>query len=121
MDKTTLVLGASPKPDRFAYKAVRSLQRRNIPVIAIGRRDFDLEGIKIRKGKPEDIGPVHTVTLYLNPNNQKEYYDYILSLGPSRIIFNPGTWNPELAEMAAGEGIKVVNDCMLIMLNNGKF
>lgn len=121
MEKTTLVLGASPKPDRFAYKAVRSLQRRHIPVIAIGRKDYDLDGIKIRKGKPDDLGPVHTVTLYLNPKNQEEYYDFILSLEPARIIFNPGTWNPDFAERASGQGIQVVNDCMLIMLNNGKF
>ncbi|HCC71919.1 MAG TPA: hypothetical protein DEQ09_12325, partial [Bacteroidales bacterium] len=57
MEKTTLVLGASSKPDRFAYKAIRSLQRRNIPVIAIGRKDVDLDGIKIRQGQPTDIGP----------------------------------------------------------------
>ncbi|MCF8223034.1 MAG: CoA-binding protein [Bacteroidales bacterium] len=121
MDKTTLVLGASPKPDRFAYKAVRSLQRRNIPVIAIGRKDADLDGIRIRKGKPDKIGSVHTVTLYLNAKNQAEYYDYILSLNPRRIIFNPGTRNPELADMARKKGITVVEDCMLIMLNNGRF
>lgn len=121
MEKTTLVLGASPKPDRFAYKAVRSLQRRNIPVIAIGRKDADLDGISIRKGKPEDIGPVHTVTLYLSSKNQKEYYDYIISLEPSRIIFNPGTRNPELAELARRNGIEVVEGCMLIMLNNSEF
>ena len=121
MEKTTVLLGASPKPDRFAYKAVRSLQRRNIPVIALGRKDADLDGIKIRKGMPGDIGPVHTVTLYLNPKNQEEYYDYIISLQPSRIIFNPGTWNPDLAELARSHNIEVVRDCMLIMLNSSKF
>jgi predicted CoA-binding protein len=121
MEKTTLVLGASPKPDRFAYKAVRSLQRRNIPVIALGRKDANLDGIKIRKGMPGDIGHVHTVTLYLNAKNQEEYYDYIISLQPSRIIFNPGTWNPDLAELARSHNIEVVRDCMLIMLNSSKF
>ena len=65
MEKVTLVLGATPKPDRFAYKAVKKLQRRNIPVIAIGRRDFDLGNFKIRKGMPADIGPVHTITMYM--------------------------------------------------------
>ncbi len=121
MEKTTLVLGASHKPDRFAYKAVRSLQRRNIPVIAIGRKDADLDGIKIRQGKPDNIGPVHTVSLYLNPKNQEEYYDYILSLEPRRIIFNPGTRNPVFADMARSQGIEVIEDCMLIMLNNSNF
>jgi len=121
MEKVTLVLGASPNPDRFAYKAVRSLQRRNLPVIAIGRRDIDLGNLKIRKGMPDDIGIVHTITLYMNAKNQKEYYNYILSLHPKRIIFNPGTTNPELADLAKKEGIEVVNDCMLVMLNTGKF
>lgn len=121
MEKITLVLGASPNPDRFAYKAVRSLQRRNIPVIAIGRRDADLGNLKIRKGMPEDIGDVHTITLYMGAKHQKEYYKFILSLHPKRIIFNPGTINPELADIAKKEDIEVVDDCMLVMLNTGKF
>ena len=63
MEKITLVLGASPNPERFSYKAIITLQRRNIPVIAIGRRDADLGTVKIRKGMPADTGNVHTVTL----------------------------------------------------------
>lgn len=122
MDKTTLVLGASPNPNRFAYKAIRSLQRRNIPIVAIGRRDVDLDDmIRIRKGKPADIGKIHTITLYMNAKFQEEYYDYILAQHPKRIIFNPGTTNPELAEMARKAGIEVVEDCLLVMLNTGKF
>jgi len=121
MEKVTLVLGASPNPDRFAYKAIRSLQRRSVPVIAIGRRDVDLGSLKIRKGTPDDIGIVHTVTIYMNPKNQKEYYDYIFSLNPKRIIFNPGTFNAELAETSKKRGIEVVEDCLLVMLNTGKF
>ncbi len=121
MEKCTLVLGASPKPSRFAYKAVRSLQRREIPIVAIGRKDVDLEGLKIRTGKPLDIDQIHTITLYLNPHHQKEYYDYIIALKPERLIFNPGTINPELAELAKKNGIKVVEDCMLVMLANGKY
>jgi uncharacterized protein len=121
MDKVTLVLGASSNSERFSYKAIQRLQLKNIPVIAIGRREADLGFQKIRKGMPDDIGPVHTITMYLNAKNQKDYYKYILSLHPRRIIFNPGTNNPELAEIAAKEGIVVVEDCMLVMLNSGKF
>jgi predicted CoA-binding protein len=121
MKKTTLVLGASPKPERFSYEAIRSLQRNNIPVIALGRREADLGDIKIRKGIPGNITGVHTVTLYLSAVNQKEYYSFILSLKPKRIIFNSGTINPELAEMAIKKGIEVVNECMLVMLNKGLF
>lgn len=121
MEKRTLVLGASPNPDRFAYKAVRSLQRRDIPLVAIGRKDADLDGIKIRMGKPLDIGEIHTVALYMNADLQKEYYEYILKLKPRRIIFNPGTRNPEFSETARAKGIEVVDDCLLVMLNTGRF
>jgi uncharacterized protein len=121
MKKTTLVLGASARPERFSYEAIRSLQKNNIPVIALGRRESDLGDIKIRKGMPDDITGVHTVTLYMSAANQKEYYSYILSLKPKRIIFNPGTINPELEELALKNGIKVVNECMLVMLDRGLF
>jgi predicted CoA-binding protein len=121
MYKRTLVLGASPNPNRFAYKAIRSLQRRDIPVVAIGRKDTDLDGIKIRSGKPDDIGEIHTVALYMNAKLQENFYDYILKIRPRRIIFNPGTRNPEFAELARANGIEVVEDCLLVMLNNSKF
>lgn len=121
MEKTTLVLGASSKPERFSYEAIRSLQKNNIPVIAVGRREADLGDIMIRKGMPDDIEGIHTVTMYLSAENQKEYYNYILSLKPKRIIFNPGTINPELAGMAKKLGITVINECMLVMLNKGLF
>jgi predicted CoA-binding protein len=120
-EKPTLVLGASPNPERFSYKAIISLQRKNIPVTAVGKRTAGVNGLTILKGMPAHIGPIHTITLYLSAKNQIEYYNYILSLKPKRIIFNPGTINPELAESAKLKGIEVVNDCILVMLNNGKF
>lgn len=121
MGKTTLVLGASSNPDRFSYKAIEKLQSMNNEVIAIGRKDVKLENIKIRAGMPKDLGLIHTVTMYLNAQNQKEYYNYILSLHPERIIFNPGTKNQELAHLAKEKGIEVIEDCMLSMLNSGIF
>jgi predicted CoA-binding protein len=121
MEKTTMVLGASPRPERFSYDAVRSLQGKNIPVIALGKRDAEIGDTIIRKGMPSGITGVHTVTLYLSAGNQKEYYGYVLSLNPKRIIFNPGTANPEFADMARRKGIEVVNDCMLVMLKRGTF
>jgi predicted CoA-binding protein len=119
--KTTLVLGASPRPDRFSNEAIRTLLDSNIPVIAVGKREKDLGYIKIRKGIPKDISGVHTITLYLSAKNQEEYYDFILSLKPKRIIFNPGTFNPELTRMALKNRITVINECILVMLNNGTF
>jgi predicted CoA-binding protein len=121
MEKVTLVLGASPNPDRFSYKAIRRLQEKKIPVLAVGRKDENIGSLKIRKGMPDDIGTVHTITLYMSPANQKEYYNYILSLNPKRIIFNPGTMNPELAGIARKAGVEVVDECMLVMLTTGTF
>ena len=121
MEKTTLVLGASANPERFSYKAVKSLEKRHIPVIAIGLREAAIGDLKINKTMPEDAGAIHTVTLYMSAKNQTDYYDLIFSLKPQRIIFNPGTWNPELAGMARKKGIEVVDDCMLAMLSCGHF
>jgi predicted CoA-binding protein len=119
--KTTLILGASPNPERYSYKAIQSLVRRGHPVHAVGLRESMIDEIRIIKGRPSDLGSVHTVGLYLGPKNQPEYYDYIISLKPSRIIFNPGTWNPDLASIAVSEGIEIIDDCILAMLNCGHY
>ena len=121
MEKVTLVLGASPKPERVSYQAIKSLKKRNIPVIAIGRKNYEDHELSIITGMPADITPIHTVTLYIGPPHQKEYYDYIISLNPKRIIFNPGTINPELEILARKNGIEVVEGCMLVMLKTGQF
>jgi predicted CoA-binding protein len=120
-DKVTLVLGASANPDRVSYEAVRILISRGIPVVAVGRKEYDMGDVRILAGRPEIAEKIHTVTLYLSAANQVEYYDYILSLEPKRIIFNPGTINPELAEMATINGILCVEACMLVMLKTGEF
>jgi predicted CoA-binding protein len=120
-EKVTLVLGASSNPERVSYQAIKSLRKRNIPVIAVGRRVYEDHELTILAGKPTDIGKIHTVTLYMGPPHQKEYYDYILSLNPERIIFNPGTVNPELYKIARNKGIEAVIGCMLVMLKTGQF
>jgi uncharacterized protein len=121
MEKTTLVLGASPKPERYSFKAVSNLRERGLPVVAIGIRESLIRDVIIRTGMPDDTGPVQTVALYLGPRNQLPYYDYIIGLKPERIIFNPGTWNPDLVRLAAKNGIAVVDDCMLVMLGCGTY
>jgi predicted CoA-binding protein len=118
--KKTLVLGATPNPARYAYLAVIRLKQHGHEIIPLGIRDGNVEGIEIQKGKPELEG-VDTVTLYLNAERQREYYDYILSLNPKRIIFNPGTENPELMKMANGRGIETVEGCTLVMLSIGAY
>ncbi len=116
MEKTTLVLGASPKTERYSNRAVKTLKSHNIPVIAVGRREYDQDGLKILKVIPSEIGPVQTVSLYLSAENQKEYYDKILLLHPKRVIFNPGARNPEFEKILENKDVEVVTDCMLAML-----
>ena len=118
--KKTLVLGASENPSRYSYLAVRKLRSYNHPVIAVGNREGHIGDIAISKEKVQEEG-VDTITLYLNPNNQKPYYDYILSLKPKRIVFNPGTENEELMEMAEKEGIEPFTGCTLVMLSTGQY
>lgn len=118
--KKTLVLGASPNPIRFSHKAVKSLVRHGYEVVPIGIHEGDIMWQKIIIGKPI-LKDIHTITLYLNPLNQKEYYDYILELAPKRIIFNPGSENQELIELAMKNNIEVCIACTLIMLNSYKY
>jgi predicted CoA-binding protein len=117
----TLVLGASINPDKVSYEGVAALAARGLPVVAVGSREYRGNRFSILKEVPPGLGKVHTVSLYLSEQNQAEYYDIILSLGPERIIFNPGTKNPDLASLAADSGIEVVEACMLTMLQSGEF
>jgi predicted CoA-binding protein len=118
--KKTLVLGASVNPSRYSYLAIRRLRSLGHPVVAIGRRQGVLEDVPISKEKtPAD--DIDTVTLYLNPRHQQEYYEYILSLHPKRIIFNPGTENDELAELAKANNIQAIDACTLVLLSTGQY
>jgi predicted CoA-binding protein len=93
--KKTLVLGASSNPHRYSYIAINRLRNYNHPTVAIGRRKGKVSDIEIDMEK-KPVEDIDTITLYLNAANQKQYYDYILSLKPKRIIFNPGAENDEL-------------------------
>lgn len=119
-EKKTVVLGATNNPSRYAYRAVELLLDKGIEPVPVGVKKGDIEGIDILNGQPE-VEEVHTVTLYLNPERQKEYYDYILNMKPKRIIFNPGTVNPELMNMARKQGIEVEVGCTLVMLSVGSY
>lgn len=114
--KKTLVMGASTDPGRYSYKAIKMLQRYGHPVVAVGRKADELDGLKIEKEHIEFDG-VDTVTLYLNPMNQRQYYDYILGLKPKRVIFNPGTENPELYTLLRQNNIEIEIGCTLVMLS----
>ena len=115
--KKTLVLGASDNPSRYSYLAVNRLRSHGHPVVAIGKKNAMVADVPIEKEK-KDWKHVDTVTLYLNPIHQQQYYDYILSLKPKRIIFNPGAENDELADLAVKNGIKPMEACTLVLLKH---
>ncbi|MGZ5244129.1 MAG: CoA-binding protein [Bacteroidia bacterium] len=116
----TLVLGATPNADRFAYRAVMSLLRHGHEVVPVGRKKGEVGGLTILNDPPQ-VEDIHTITLYLNPTNQQEYYDYIINLKPKRIIFNPGTENEELERRALDNGIEIIEGCTLVMLSVGHY
>lgn len=118
--KKTVVLGATDNPDRFAYKAIRKLQQYGHEVVPVGIRKGKVGGLDIINDKGP-VEEVDTVTLYVGPGNQPSWYDYILSLKPKRIIFNPGTENPELEKMAREGNIKTLHHCTLVMLAVGEY
>jgi hypothetical protein len=119
--KGTLILGASPNPERYAYKATVMLDEHNHPVFPIGLRAGEIEGHQILVNTPI-IENIDTVTLYVGPKNQPMYYDYILNqIKPKRIIFNPGTENPEFQKLAKEQGIETEIACTLVLLSTNQY
>ena len=114
------MLGASDNPQRYSYLALKQLRGCGHPVVAIGRKGAVVGDVEIVTDKPS-FTDVNTVTLYLNARHQAEYYDYLLSLHPTRIIFNPGAENPELTRLARENGIEPLEACTLVMLNTGQY
>jgi uncharacterized protein len=119
-NKKTLVLGASPNPDRYSFKAVEMLSQHGYGTIAVGIKKGEIAGIEILTGIPEQKD-IDTLSLYLGAGNQKQYYDYIISLSPKRVIFNPGTENPELEGILKSVGAEIVHGCTLVMLRTSQF
>lgn len=119
-EKKTLVLGASDNPGRYSYLAVQRLRQHHHPVVALGKKQGVVNDVIITNEKRPVTG-IDTVTLYLNPTHQQEYYDYILSLKPRRIIFNPGTENDELVDLARKNGIETTEACTLVMLSTNQY
>ncbi len=119
-EKKTLVLGASDNPSRYSYLAIQRLRNHGHPVVAIGRKNTKVADVTIDTEK-QPAKDIDTVTLYLNPTHQPEYYDYILSLNPARIIFNPGTENDEFIKLANEKNIEAVEACTLVLLSTGQY
>ena len=120
MNKRTAIIGASANPERYAYKATVSLKRHGHTVFPIGLAPGQIEGEAILTDKPA-LTDIDTVTLYVGPKNQPFWYNYILSLQPKRIIFNPGTENEDLYELAGKNNIECVVACTLVMLSIGNY
>ena len=116
----TLVIGATTKPDRYAHKAMLRLLQHQHEAIPLGVQQGEIAGIPILHGQPV-LADIDTVTLYLNPERQREYYAYIIGLQPRRVIFNPGTENPELEALAAQNGIATERACTLVLLATGAY
>jgi len=116
----TLVLGASLKSTRYSNLAIIRLVQKQQEVAAIGLRQGNVSGVDIETTLI-DFKDIHTVTLYLNPARQKQYYDYIIGLSPKRVIFNPGTENPELYELLKKANIEVEVACTLVLLSTNQY
>jgi hypothetical protein len=117
-----LVVGATPNPSRYAYTAAKMFQERGFDYVPIGIKKGNVFGKAILdlREKPELDG-IDTVTLYIGAQHQGEWMEYLLSLKPNRIIFNPGAQNSEFAQLARSKGIEVLNACNLVMLSTGQF
>jgi uncharacterized protein len=120
MSKKTLVIGASTDPAKYANMAVKSLKKGQHEVVALGIKAGQIDDVNIETERLA-FNDVDTVTLYLNPARQEDYYDYILGLRPKRIIFNPGTENPSFVALAAAQGIATEDACTLVLLSTQQY
>jgi len=120
MTKNTLVIGASLKESRYSNLCVSTLVSGHFPVTAIGLREGSIDEIPVQSGYPE-LNNIHTVSLYLGPENQVSWYDYILKLNPERVVFNPGTENEEFQAVLTNAGIEVIEGCTIVMVKSGTY
>jgi predicted CoA-binding protein len=118
--KKTLIIGATPNADRYAYRAAHMLIAKGYPIVNIGIKQGEVAGVKIEKpAAPHN--DIDTVTLYIGPDLQPSYYHYILETKPKRVIFNPGTENPELEALLDQNNIEATEACTLVLLSTGQY
>lgn len=116
----TLVVGASEKTERYSNKAVRMLREYSHEVVAIGLREGTIDDVPILTGRPVLEG-IDTVTLYVGPQRQDDLIDYVVTMKPRRVIFNPGTENTVFQEKLTAAGIEPIEACTLVMLRTGQW
>ena len=118
-NKKTLVIGASENPERYSNKAIRALRFNKHEVVALAKRRGRVEDVEIQTTFPEE--EIHTVTLYIGPQHQAEYYSSVVNLKPKRVIFNPGTESDVFVQLLEANGIEAVEACTLVMLSIGNY
>lgn len=116
-----VILGASDKPDRYAWKAQQLLRQHGHSVVPVHPRLESIEGIPVSPDLGSVTGPVDTLTLYVNPAISSAQSDAILALKPGRVLFNPGTENPDLQQKLDTAGIPWEEACTLVLLNTGHY
>lgn len=120
--KNTLVIGASENPERYSNKAIRLLNHYQHPVFALGNKTGEVDGIQINKELCLNLFPeIDTVTLYVGPKNQTPYFEFIANLHPKRVIFNPGTENPDFTDFLDEKNIEWEQACTLVLLNTNQY
>ncbi|MEJ7557659.1 MAG: CoA-binding protein [Pedobacter sp.] len=118
--KKTLIIGATTNTTRYAYKAAQMLKSKGHDIVNVGIKKGEVAGVEIEK--PETIHEgIHSITLYIGPDLQDQYHDYILQTNPKRVIFNPGTENDKLEELLKENGIEPVEACTLVLLSTGQY
>ncbi|MGB2758784.1 CoA-binding protein [Maribacter stanieri] len=118
--KKTLVFGASLKPNRYSNIAIHRLVDSGVETLAFGLKEGTVSGVNITN-RLSEISDIHTITLYINPKRQEEYYNSIISLSPKRVIFNPGTENPNFYKLLKNNGIEVEVACTLVLLSTRQY
>lgn len=118
--KKVAVLGASPNPERYSFKAVQSLVRHGYHVLPVGNRSGAIGNLQIESGLGVD-DEIDTISLYLNPTRQEEWKPVILAAKPRRVIFNPGTENRDFEAVLNQHGISTEEACTLVLLSTNQF
>ncbi|WP_140937318.1 CoA-binding protein [Sphingobacterium lumbrici] len=118
--KKTLILGATTNTTRYSYLVANKLVRKGHSIVNVGRKVGEVAGVTIEPAETIHTD-IDTITMYVGPQNQAPYYDYILQTNPKRVIFNPGSENPDLQQKLEQAGIEIIEGCTLVMLNTGQF
>jgi len=116
-----VVLGASPKPDRYAYKAMQTLRKHGYDAIPVNPAYEQILGSKCYSRISEVPAPIDTVTVYLGKRRSDPLIEHVTNARPRRIILNPGAENDDLIRTARERGIEVIEGCTLVMLSIGTF